>query len=530
MQRLQAIFTLLATLGTPAYGSTDPHIRHVGNDLQLFVDDWLVASLNGVSRELHHPQPAEVVIQLDQPWEGHYLYDPSVLKEGTRYRMWYRGGGPSRPHIWAYAESTDGVHWLKPELNLIEFRGSTRNNIVWPIPGATCSTLAIFVDGNPDAPPEERYKSIATGKEPNTSHDRPVIFGLVSPDGLRWRMIQEKKLLQPPLDDGALDSHNIGLWDPGRQEYAIYARGWYRRGTLPAGSKVTRKELYQITAKLPSGTEYTVPRIRDIRRFSSKDFLNWSEHKYLEYEKPPEEHLYKNAAIPYYRRPDLILMFPKRFLPERVFDPTWPSVHMKPRKNAPDCSKMEVPGITWKYGCGGLSDILFMFSRDGIRFKRFREAFIRPGRNRLNWHARAIEAGPTLVPTGNGEMSIYYVENYGTQSVQIRRAVLREDGFVSLQAGFEGGTIHTLPLRFTGSSLTINYSTSAAGSVRVEIQEKSGQPIEGFGLSNCRPIFGDEIQRKVSWKKGSDISQLAGKTVRLKLEIRDANLFSLQFQ
>ena len=93
---------------------------------------------------------------------------------------------------------------------------------------------------------------------------------------------------------------------------------------------------------------------------------------------------------------------------------------------------MEVPGITWLYGCAGLSDIVFMFSRDGISFTHFREAFIRAGRDIRNWHGRTIEVGPTLVPTGDGETCLYYVENYGTQLVKIRRGVLREGRFVSL--------------------------------------------------------------------------------------------------
>ncbi len=123
--------------------------------------------------------------------------------------------------------------------------------------------------------------------------------------------------------------------------------------------------------------------------------------EYFQYRSTPDEHLYKNAAVPYYRRPDLMVMFPKRFLPERVFDPDWPHVYMDPRGNEPDCSSMVVPGITWIYGCAGLSDIVFMFSRDGIRFTHFQEAFIRPGRDIRNWHGRAVEVGPTLVSTGD---------------------------------------------------------------------------------------------------------------------------------
>ena len=504
--------------------------REIGNELQLFVDDWLIESMHRTERVLHRPQAKEIAIQLDRHWEGTTLYDPSVLKDGDRYRMWYRTGGPGRPHLWGYAESTDGIHWVKPELGLIEYRGSTKNNLVWPVAGAPCSTLSVFIDGNPAAKPEERYKSIATGKDLTSSNDRPVIYGLVSPDGLRWRLVQKKHVIRPPADDAALDSHNLCLWDSARQQYAIYARGWYRRGGRPPEGEILKKELDQVTLKLPSGEVREVARIRDIRRFTSPDFINWSEPEYIQYEVEPKNHLYKNSAIPYFRRPDHILMFAKRFLPDRKFDPDWPDLYRDPPPNWPDCSEVKVPGTTQIYGCAGLSDILFMFSRDGLHFRRFQEAFIRPGLDRLNWHGRAIEVGPSLVPSGEGEMSLYYIENYGTPSVRIRRGALRTDGFVSLQADYQGGTVTTQPFTFAGSRLQLNYSTSAAGSIRVEVQDAAGKALPGLGLEDCLIIFGDELDRVVSWAKGSDFSEFEGQSVRLKFEIKDGDLFSMQFQ
>ena len=193
---------------------------------------------------------------------------------------------------------------------------------------------------------------------------------------------------------------------------------------------------------------------------------------------------------------------------------------------------MTVPGTTQIYGCGGLSDILFMFSRDGLHFRRFREAFIRPGLDRLNWHGRAIEVGPSLVPTGEGEMSLYHIENYGTPTVQHpSRAALRTDGFVSLQADYEGGTVTTRPFTFAGSRLRLNYSTSAAGSIRVDVQDTlQGRRCQGFGLADCPIIFGDELERIVTWKSGPDLARLAGQSIRLKFEIKDGDLFSMRFQ
>ena len=92
------------------------------------------------------------------------------------------------------------------------------------------------------------------------------------------------------------------------------------------------------------------------------------------------------------------------------------------------------------------------------------------------------------------------------------------------------GVLHpSRPFRFSGSRLTLNYSTSAAGSLRVEIQDERGDPLDGCGLDDSKLIFGDELQRTVKWKGGSDLSALAGQTVRMKIEIRDGDLFSMQF-
>ena len=126
-------------------------------------------------------------------------------------------------------------------------------------------------------------------------------------------------------------------------------------------------------------------------------------------------------------------------------------------------------------------------------------------------------------------MSLYYIERYGTPLVRVRRAILREDGFVSLQADYAGGTVTTRPFNFSGSRLELNYSTSAAGSLRVEVQDAAGNPLPGYRLDDCRPIFGDELARTVAWKKGSDVTSLAGQSVKLKFEIKDGDLFSMQF-
>ncbi len=88
----------------------------------------------------------------------------------------------------------------------------------------------------------------------------------------------------------------------------------------------------------------------------------------------------------------------------------------------------------------------------------------------------------------------------------------------------------TKPITFQGSRLTLNFSTSAAGTIRVEIQDVAGKRLEELALSDCSEVFGDDLQRTVTWKRGSDLSKLAGQPVRLRFTLSDADLYAFQFQ
>ncbi len=88
----------------------------------------------------------------------------------------------------------------------------------------------------------------------------------------------------------------------------------------------------------------------------------------------------------------------------------------------------------------------------------------------------------------------------------------------------------TRPIVFRGKELELNYSTSAAGSIRVELQDASGQPVAHYSLADAVEIVGDHLARTVAWKGGSDLSKLAGTPVRLRFVMRDADLYSLRFK
>jgi hypothetical protein len=190
----------------------------------------------------------------------------------------------------------------------------------------------------------------------------------------------------------------------------------------------------------------------------------------------------------------------------------------------------------------GFNETMLLTSRGGNRYDRtFVEGFIRPGLGLKAWTTRSHYAAWGMVPTPGSDthLSLHVARECGYESNHLARYTLRYDGFISVNAPYawardphgrpRPAELLTKPLVFSGKRLLINYSTSAIGSVRVEVQDADGKPIAGRALSDCRPIVGDEIEREVAWAGGSDVSNLAGKPVRLRFAMSDADLFSLRF-
>jgi hypothetical protein len=125
---------------------------------------------------------------------------------------------------------------------------------------------------------------------------------------------------------------------------------------------------------------------------------------------------------------------------------------------------------------------------------------------------------------------LYKQAHYAQASAHLIRYALRTDGFVSVNARYRGGELVTKPLVFRGHQLTINFATSAAGSLRVELQDAAGKPLPGYGLEDAVEQAGDDIGRTVTWKTGSELGALAGTPVRLHFVMTDADLFSLRFR
>jgi len=508
-----ALATLVALVFCGLAVAQDP--IDVGSRRELFVEDTLVDKLaGGAELRLHHPVPQEIALEHDAPWEGTGSGYHSVFRDGDKYRLYYKAWHldvsadgklktNAHPLFCCYAESDDGIHWRKPELGLVEFQDSKANNICIASgmigkAQTDAGHPAVFKDENPDCPADAQYKAVLRSSGPRG------LLPFKSPDGIHWSPMSDK----PVITEGAFDSQNLAFWDPVRREYRAYWR------IFTAGT--TTEKVWK-----PSG-------IRAIRTATSPDYLHWGPHADLTYVDSPPQQLYTNQIKAYYRAPHIFIGFPTRYI-ERGWSDSMRALpeleHREARAKA-----------SLRYGTA-LTEGLLMASRDGVRFKRWNEAFLRPGIERegtwhyghqyIAWHV--VETKSALEGAPN-ELSLYAGESYWTgKSSLLRRYTLRLDGFVSAWAPFAGGELLTKPLVFSGKALTLNFSTSAAGGVRVELQKPDGQPIPGFSLDDCQEVFGDDLERTVTWKGGGDVSKLAGQPVRLRFALRDADVYAFQF-
>lgn len=504
----------LMTIGAASETPTADTPIVIGGRRELLIDDFLVDRLSGEARlQLHRPVPREIVFRTDAAWEGNACGYPSVFQDDGRYRMYYhaghyRHGGkpaearPTHPWFLCYAESDDGIHWRRPELGLFEFDGSKNNNIILtPEAVATIggdpAHTAVFKDANPDCPADARYKCVIVGRPHG-------LYVLHSPDGIHFRVAGD----QPVITQGAFDSQNLMFWDPVRREYRAYWRVF--------------------TSGVADGQTWKPDGFRAIRTASSPDAVTWGEAVDLRYVDSPVEHLYTNQIQPYYRAPHIFVGFPMRYIDRGWSD----SMRALPGLD----ERLARAKASPRYGTA-VTDGLFMASRDGVLFHRWNEAFVRPGpRRQGSWvygdnlvFWGLVETASTLGDAPH-DLSLYASEDYWQGvGVSVRRLTLRIDGFASLQAAARGGELVTKPLVFEGGYLALNLATSAAGSIQVELQDPAGQPLPGYALADCEPIFGDTLARIVRWRHGGDVRALAGRPVRVRFALRDADLYAFQF-
>ena len=461
--------------------SMGQEIINMGNKREIFVDSYLIDKLDGVKLQMNTPRDEGPVLFFDKPWEGGFCNYVTVMKIGDAYHVYYLGKDcgtrDTEGEVTGYAQSNDGIHWVKPNLKLYEVNGTFDNNVVLADAGPSNHNFCPFLDTNPNATPDQRFKALAYGGG--------GLKAFISPDGIHWKALQEDGVIKK----GQFDSQNVSFWSETEQCYVCYFRTWTRIGEKWG--------------------------FRTVSRTTSADFINWTDPVAMTFGDTPMEHLYVNQTSPYFRAPHIYVATAARFMQGR-------QIITEEQGKAMNVDRDHY------YDC---SDAVLMTSRGGNKYDRtFMESFIRPGIGLNNWVSRTNYPALNVVQTGPAEMSLYVVQDYAQPSCHLRRYSLRLDGFTSILAQYAGGEVLTKLFTFNGNELEINYSTSAAGEIRIEIQDANGKPFPGFTLEDSQTIIGNEIERIVSWKNGANLKELTGKPVRLRIVMKDADLFSIRFK
>ncbi len=464
---------------------------------QLFVDDFLIEKTS-LSRVFYSPKKSDKnpillptsKVELDRgecpvaaPFNDGVWWDDKQ----RIFKMWYHAGWMRGT---AYAESNDGLHWERPDLDIVP--GS---NLVLPmregyLRDGGCVWLDSFTSNS-----NERFKMFQFYRLPDGSESGEIY---TSADGVHWNF---------ETQTGLLGDNSTFFYNPFIEKW-VYSIRTHKLQDSPTSSNV-RTRLYREHSNFVKGATWDV---------NEPVMWSWSDH--LDH---PDGNigdipqLYDLNAVPY---ESLMLgLFSIFYGPDNQ--------------------------VAQRDGVPKINDLQIGFSRDGFHWDRTsRDAFIPSERTKGSWDRAYIHAAGGVCLVVGDELFFYYGAwsgespnlKGGSMGQHSRAnamyaggstglAVLRRDGFASLTAGSTGGALTTKAVNFSGNSLFVNCDTSA-GQIKVEILDSENNPISPFILDNCFPISVDSTKQLVSWKETSDMSTLRGKQVKFKMHLVNGEIYS----
>lgn len=498
--------------------------KNIATNRVILFDDHFTESKRGFTTTMNPaPWVQGPVIVPDQPWEvAGILGDSavSVVDDDGLIRLWYACPHPSTIEtnaasltpadlkgfdrktlndiqsaarmVLCYAESEDGVHFEKPKLDVIRYKGKRTNMIFVGRLGAT-----VLRDTNPQCHANARYKLIH-GHGPRLPNiilgsDLPVrniyhaIYSSYSSDGIHW------KTYPGPSVPWYTDTTNVAYWDDQRGKYVAFMR-WNEGKVYKDGTTVMKK----------GGWKW-----RAIGRTESPDFRRFPRPKKIA-EPSKAEALPRATGMDYYNTAAVKYPF------------------------APDSYFLFSPDYYHDTEC---LDVHLATSRDGTHYVRHKTPWLGLGLEGA-FDQRRRYMGTGMVRRGD-ELWMYYLGvNYDHSRAReskpagaggIGQVRLPIDRFASQDASRSGGKLTTKPIRFDGNRLEVNMDAAAGGRLKVELRGTNNRPIPGFTSRDADWLYCNDVHKTVTWRGRDDLCPLRARTVRLHFIGHAVKVYAFQF-
>lgn len=501
----------------------------IPNTPHLLLDDAGWAELNNIDFRIHPPRAEGIALAPERPWEEYRVAPLAVIEEAGVCRLWYSAIAchPGVAHSLAcprcdrdnpgskvvclacgwplldldylqqemfgigYAESGDGVHWERPDLGLVEFRGSRCNNLIL----GPCGVPAL----NPKGGADERYMSLV-------EHQRQL-YVAVSPDGLRWQ-----RRSQPCLPFCA-DTNNQIIFDPETDRYVALLRGFPGRRTT------VRCEVDHLDQIPWPFTDHGHQPDSTGCRYITDELPTALD---LDREDPPLPGLDINHLSACHYGPGTWLGFPALF---RKYPPA-----------GLDRAGREGHRF-FAQGNDGTWETQLAVSRDGRCWSRpDRTAYLGPGIfggpdggiNSL-YGVGLVHRGDQVYQYGFGQSVTHGIfepgEDRGVGAIY--RFTQPRDRFIAAAAGPRGGRLLSHPLAWLGGDLELNLDCGGLGEASVEIRDAGNAPLPGFTHADCDRVDLNPLAQTVTWRGTTTRDLRAGQSLRLDLRLTSARLYAL---
>lgn len=471
---------------SPYYLSSKPGVINITVGRQLFVDNFLIASTD-LTRKFHYPEyhPSSPVLVPDQAWErqgtdGGFAapFSDGVWYDETdgKFKMWYMAGGGSYATngagVTCYAESTDGINWTKPSLNVVPGTNIVRR-------GTVRDASTVWLDKQ-ESDASKRYKMF----EVSGGAGKWAYHYLTSHDGKSWRdnMTPSQGALADRSTVYKNPFRNVWVWsmrhnvrvnsgDP----YTVRARDYMEHSDPAAGNKAAKA---------------------DLASFWFGPWPNELRHPlYNNNDGAPG--IYNQDATPY--ESVMLGLF---------------SVWQGPENDV--CSR---DGVIKR------NQIMLGYSRDGYSWLREdMNPFLAVDENPTAWNNANLQSAvgsPLIV----GDKLYFYLSGRRRQGsnemVTTGLATLRRDGFASMSGS---GQLLTETLKFSGEYLWVN--ATVRGSLKVEVLDTNGSVAGVYSAANCTAVTGDACMIQVKWGSTTSLKSLEGRDIKLRFILDDADLYS----